>query len=63
METSPDGSTRTTHRILTIGVDVETLLENFREITGMDPVFRDSEWTVEEATPPPISPEHARLGG
>lgn len=63
LETLPDGSKETTHRILSIGVDVDTLLGNFKDITGMDPVFRHaSEWAVDEGAPTVISPELARLG-
>ena len=59
VETLADGSQRTTHRVLTIGVDVETLLTNFRSLTGADPVFRDpSEWS--DVVAPIESPEVAR---
>ena len=64
VETLPDGSKQTTHRILTLGVDVGTLLDNFEHITGMDPVFRHAnERTVDEGASTAISPELARLGG
>lgn len=64
VETLPDGSKQTTYRILSIGVDVDTLLVNFQEITGMDPVFRHAdEWTAEEGIPTATSPESARLKG
>lgn len=62
VETQEDGPQRISHRILTLGIDVETLSENFKMITGQDLVFRDpSEWAPEavEAT---SSPELARLG-
>lgn len=64
VETLPDGSKRTTHRILTLGIDVDTLVENFKHITGMDPVFRHpDEWAVDERASTTISPELTRLGG
>ena len=64
IETNPDGSTHTSHRILTIGVDVDTLLDNFEDITGMDPMFRDSsQWANEGPNATAASPEMARLGG
>lgn len=62
LETLPDGSHRTTHRILTLGIDVETLVKNFKALTGMDPVFRHpDEWAAEEAELA-ISPEIGQLG-
>lgn len=62
VETLPDGTRRTTHRILTLGTDVDTLLQDFEALTGMDPVFRSpDEWAVEEAALT-ISPEMARRG-
>lgn len=64
VETLPDGSKQTTHRILTLGIDVDTLLDNFKQVTGMDPVFRHpDEWTVDETASTPISPELTRVGG
>lgn len=61
VETLPGGSEQTTYRILSIGVEVDTLLDNFKDITGMDPVYRHSdEWAVTER--PAGSPEVARLG-
>lgn len=63
VETLEDGSIETTHRILTLGVDVEILHENFEIITGQIPMFRDpGEWST-EATEAKTSPELARLGG
>lgn len=63
VETLRDGTTQTTHRILTLGIDVDTLLDNFKFLTGMDPVFRQpAEWTVDETATTPMSPELARLG-
>jgi hypothetical protein len=64
VETLSDGSTLTTHRILTIGVNVDTLVDNFEDITGMKPIFRHaSEWEVEETTPITTPLELRRLGG
>lgn len=63
VEAESRGSTNTSHRILTIDVDVDILLANFKEITGMDPVFRNaSEWAVDGGTSRQSSPELARLG-
>lgn len=60
----PDGSKEITHRILTLGIDVDMLLDNFKHITGMDPVFRHpDEWTVDEVASSVTSPELARFGG
>lgn len=60
VETLPDGTKNVGHRILTIDVDVETLVENFRIVTGMSPVFRDpGEWAVEDQSPE-TSPEARR---
>lgn len=62
VETDPDGTTHTSHRILTIDVDVDTLIDNFKDITGMDPVFRHpDEWAVDERESTAVSPELARL--
>lgn len=62
VETNADGSSETTHRILTIGIDVEALLVNFDELTGMEPIFRDpSEWTPADNSNS-ASPEQARPG-
>jgi hypothetical protein len=64
VETLSDGSKLTTHRILTLDVDVDTLLDNFRDITSIDPVFRHpDEWAVDEGASTSLSPELARLGG
>lgn len=62
VDTHPDGSQHVTHRILTLGIDVETLLDNFRSLTGQDPLFRDAgEWS-DDKVPAHFSPELARLG-
>lgn len=62
VETLADGTQKTSHRILSIGVDVEMLLENFTTITGQEPVFRHAgEWELIEATTA-LSPEASRLG-
>lgn len=64
VETLPDGSEQTTHRILTLGIDVDTLLYNFKELTGLDPVFRHpDEWAVDASASTAISPELRRHGG
>lgn len=64
LEEGPDGSEQTSHRILTIGVDVDTLLDNFRNITGMDPIYRHTdEWAPEEWASTATSPELARFEG
>jgi hypothetical protein len=64
VETLPDGTKQTTHRILTLDLDVDTLLDNFKQLTGMDPVFRHAnEWAVDEGASTSLSPELARLGG
>lgn len=63
-ENLPNGLRQTSFRILTIGVDVDTLLANFKYLTSMDPVFRHAEeWAVEEETSIATSPELARSGG
>ena len=52
IEILPDGTKQVGHRILTIDVEVEVLIENFHFFTGMSPVFRDaSEWSVDHETP------------
>ena len=64
VETLPDGTKQTTHLILTLGVDVNTLLDTFTHITGMEPIFRHAnEWALADRDSTPISPELARLGG
>lgn len=64
VETLPDGTQQVSHRILTLDAEVETLMENFRMLTGMDPIFRDAdEWAVKEGTSTAASPELARLRG
>ena len=56
----PDGTEQVGHRVLTIGVGVETLIESFRFLTGMSPVFRDQrEWSTDHQTSP-TSPEERR---
>jgi hypothetical protein len=63
VDTLPNGATATTHLILTLGVDVETLVEDFKILTGMEPVFRHpDEWAVDEEAVPTMSPERHRLG-
>lgn len=62
VETLADGTQKTTHRILSLGVDVEMLLENFTTITGQEPAFRDvGEWELVDAAAA-LSPEASRLG-
>ena len=62
VETREDGSQVTTHRILTLGVDVDTLLENFEILTGRSPSFRHAgEWKLVE-TSAGSSPELSHLG-
>lgn len=62
VETREDGSRVTTHRILTLGVDVDSLLENFEILTGRSPIFRHAdEWELVE-TSGGWSPELSRLG-
>jgi hypothetical protein len=57
-----DGSDAITYRILTIGVDVEVLLANFKTITGLDPVYRHpQEWADRDSTT--TSPELLNLLG
>lgn len=64
VETLPDGTQQVSHRILTLDAEVETLMENFRMLTGKNPIFRDAdEWAVEEGTSTAASPELARLRG
>jgi len=63
VETKPDGTTHTSHRILSINVAVDTLVDNFKLITGMDPIFRDpSQWAVQAPTSTEASPEITRIG-
>lgn len=62
VETREDGTRVESLRILTLGVDVETLAENFQAITGMDPVFR-AEGEVVISIPPALgSPGLSRIG-
>lgn len=62
VETQPDGSQTATHLILTLGLDVDVLLENLTKITGQDPVFRHAgEWSIIDETPGHSS-EFAKLG-
>lgn len=64
METLPDGSSQTTYVILSLGVDVVSLLHNFSEITGGEPEFRHvDEWMIEDDSSDLASPELARLNG
>jgi hypothetical protein len=63
VESLDNGSKRVTHRLLTLGIEVENLLDNFRDITGEDPLFRNpSEWSDDESSDLK-SPELARLRG
>jgi hypothetical protein len=39
VETDPDGTKATTYRILTLGIDVTTMAENFQAITGREPLI------------------------
>lgn len=62
VEDLADGTKVTTHKILTVDVEVEVLMDDFRSLTGMDPVFRDAkEWSGSER--PAFSPEARRLRG
>ncbi len=62
VETQPDGSQTATHRILSLGLDVDVLLENLMTIIGQDPMFRHAgEWSIIDETPG-HSPELAKLG-
>ena len=64
LETLPDGSTETTARLLSLGVEVDTLFMNFIDITGMEPVFRKAEeWTVSDDRQELDSPELRRVSG
>lgn len=64
IETAPDGSKVISHRILTIGVDVEVLIENFRSLTGQEPMFRHpGEWSMGDESDGAVSPEARRFGG
>lgn len=62
VETREDGTRVESLRILTLGVDIETLAENFRAITGMDPVFRTTDELAPTGSMTARSPELARLG-
>ena len=58
----PNGSQTTTYQILTLGADVEVLIENLKTITGQDPLFRHAgEWSITDRTTD-RSPELARHG-
>lgn len=59
VEIGEDGTRSVSYRILTLGIDTDTLRENFERITGMSPVFRAD---GPEETPFTASPELARLG-
>jgi hypothetical protein len=62
VEDLDDGTKVTTHKILTVDVEVEVLLADFRSLTGMDPVYRDAtEWSGSERST--FSPEAQRLKG
>lgn len=62
VENLKDGTKETTYRILTVSVEVEDLLADFKAITGMVSVYRHrEEWSGQE--PPIFSPEMRRLGG
>jgi len=54
-----NGTTVTTHQILTVDAEVEVLLADFKSLTGIDPVYRDgTEWSgLERST---FSPEASR---
>jgi len=55
------GSEEITYKILTVDVEVGALMANFKVITGLDPVYRDStEWAAPE--PSTFSPEAQRVG-
>jgi hypothetical protein len=59
VEDLEDGTKVTTHKILTVDVDVEVLLADFKSLTGMEPVYRDaSEWSGSERST--FSPEAPR---
>jgi len=56
------GPQTATHLILTLGLEVDVLIENLTTITGQDPVFRHAgEWSIIDKTPG-HSPEFAKLG-
>lgn len=60
VETLDDGTVEVTHRILTIGVDVDELVANFEMLTGQQPLFRSElEWNIEAVTSL-VSPEATR---
>lgn len=62
VETHANGSETISYLILTLDVDVEILLENFKWITGQDPVFRHAgEWSTNNDASE-SSPESAKLG-
>lgn len=62
VEDLEDGTKVTTHKILTVDVEVEVLLAAFRSLTGIDPVYRDAtEWSGSEGST--FSPEAQSLRG
>lgn len=57
-----DGTQEITHKILTVDVEVEVLLADFKSLTGTGPVYRHAtEWSGSERST--FSPEIRRLGG
>ena len=62
VETLPDRTQVTTDRILSLSVEVETLMENFETITGQKPVYRHSGESEQVETPAEFSPEFTRPG-
>lgn len=60
VEDLSDGTSHLEYRILTIDVDVETLMDSFRTLTGMSPVFRDPGESAVGIEPPATSPEAMR---
>lgn len=62
VEDLEDGTKVTTHKILTVDVEVEVLLAAFRSLTGVEPVYRDAtEWSGSEGST--FSPEAQSLRG
>lgn len=60
VDVADNGTRVESFRILTLGVDVETLRQDFKMITGMDPVFRTPEELEHDTNS--LSPELRRLG-
>lgn len=61
VETLGDGSRVAGHRLLSLGVGVEVLIENFERITGQEPMFRnEAEWE-QNGPPTGFSPELTRI--